>query len=354
MNEPARALPPVASVPLDAPPLASLSPSGSPAAPPTLEVPIAYEGDFATEPAGSTLPGLRVRAQGPDPIALVQRYLDPNQDNAAARDELIRLGEGAMQAIMARFPGPMRVDPHRARLELPPASRSGPLLSLLVAIGRPSVPFLTVRSTSGDPDVRFWATHLFAELPFAESSQAVLVRLFDDDVAVRRAARRAAAALIAAGPSTEAPLFPALERLARASSERLPRRLAAIETLGELTLPKAVPVLIAALADPASEVADAAHRALVQVTRQDFRRDARKWVDWWTANASRHRVEWLIDALVHESPTLRSAAAEELAPLVGRDFGYYDDLPADEREVAQARYLIWWEHERAARKKRST
>ncbi|WP_170228960.1 hypothetical protein [Polyangium fumosum] len=321
--------------------------------PATNELSAAPPADWNVAPAGSTLPS-RARAAGLDPVTLVQRFLDAGTEDGEAQKDLVRLGEAAMQAIMARFPGPLRIDPRvlSRGAELPLASRSGPLLALLVAMGRPAVPFLAVRSTANDPDVRFWATHLLGELVYPESAQAVSVRLFDEAAPVRRVARRAAAALITAGPATEAPILPTLERLARTSTERAGRRLLAIETLGELLIPKSVPVLIATLGETTAELVDAAHRALVHITRHDFRRDARKWDDWWTTNATRNRVEWLIDALLSGSPTIRRAAAEELAPIVGRNLGYYDDLPEDEREAAQVRYVLWWEQE-GRHKKRS-
>ncbi|MDI3287724.1 hypothetical protein [Polyangium sp. 15x6] len=302
--------------------------------------------DWNVSPVGSTLPS-RARAAGSDPITLVQRFLESGAEDGEAQKELVRLGEAAMQAIMARFPGPLRIDPRvlSRGAELPLASRSGPLLGLIVAMGRAAVPFLAVRSTAGDPDVRFWATHLLGELVYPESAHAIFVRLFDDAAPVRRVARRAAAMLIQAGPVTEAPILPTLERLARTSTERVGRRLLAIETLGELAVPRSVPVLIATLGETTAELVDAAHRALVHVTRHDFGRDVRKWNAFWTTNGARGRVEWLIDALLSDSPTLRRAAAEELAPLVGRDLGYYDDLPEDEREAAQVRYVLWWEQE---------
>ncbi|MRG91597.1 HEAT repeat domain-containing protein [Polyangium spumosum] len=313
---------------------------------PAAAAPAPAVAEWSAAPAGSTTPG-RPRPAGPDPITLVQRFLETGADDGDAFKELVRLGEAAMHAIMARFPGPLRLDPRvlSRGAELPLASRSGPLLGLIHAMGRSAVPFLAVRSTAGDPDVRFWATHLLGELVYPESAQAVFTRIFDDAAPVRRVARRAAAALVAAGPATEAPILPTLERLARNAGERVGRRQLAIEALGELASPKVVPVLITMLSETSSELVEAAHRALVIVTRHDFRRDAGKWNDWWSNNGARGRVEWLIDALLSESPTLRRAAAEELAPLVGRDLGYYDDLPEDEREAAQVRYVLWWEQE---------
>jgi hypothetical protein len=71
--------------------------------------------------------------------------------------------------------------------------------------------------------------------------------------------------------------------------------------------------------------------------------DAQRWAAWWQANSGRHRLEWLIDSLMHEQRALRAASSEELRLLTKEYFGYYDDLPKRERERAQARYREWWE-----------
>jgi len=76
-----------------------------------------------------------------------------------------------------------------------------------------------------------------------------------------------------------------------------------------------VPPLIAVLSDNSDEVSDTARRALLLITRQDFARDQKRWTEWWTKNAGRHRVEWLIDALMHEVPSIRRAAGDELKQL---------------------------------------
>ena len=94
--------------------------------------------------------------------------------------------------------------------------------------------------------------------------------------------------------------------------------------------------------------------ALALVTRQDFGTDAKRWLAWWAENKERHRLEWLIDSLMHEQAAVRAAAGEELKAITKEFFGYHDDLPRRERERAQARYREWWasvgrvKHSRAA------
>jgi HEAT repeat protein len=275
---------------------------------------------------------------------LIQRAVDGGHRGQEAFDELVRNGETVIQAVMARFPGPLRVDRHRARGELPAASQCGPILELLVAIRRPALPFVSVRTSAQDPEVRFWATHVLGELRYAEAATVLVPRLFDDDAQVRRIARRSAAALVTAG-GAGAPILRGLEDITRNQDQPRPHRVLAIETMGEIRSGSLVPPLLAALEDSSEEVSDAARRALLLITRQDFGRDGPRWHEWWAVNGARHRMEWLIDALMHELPSVRRAAGDELKLLTKEYFGYYDDLPKRERERAQGLYRAWWDRE---------
>jgi hypothetical protein len=120
------------------------------------------------------------------------------------------------------------------------------------------------------------------------------------------------------------------------------RRTLAIEALGEAREALGVQALIPLLDDPDNQVVNAVRGALVIMTRQDFGTASEKWRAWWGQNRERHRLEWLIDALMHEQAALRAAAGEELKTITKEYFGYYDDLPKRERERAQSRYREWW------------
>jgi hypothetical protein len=173
-------------------------------------------------------------------------------------------------------------------------------------------------------------------------------RLFDEDVSVRRIARRSAAALVNAGAAGQ-PIVQGLDYLTRNVDESQSRRVLGIETMGEMRSGPLVPSLIAVLGDGSEEVGEAARRALLLITRQDLGRDAARWSEWWAKNADRHRIEWLVDALMHDVAAIRRAAGDELKQLTKEYFGYYDDLPRKERERAQGRYREWWEKEGRAR-----
>ena len=81
------------------------------------------------------------------------------------------------------------------------------------------------------------------------------------------------------------------------------------------------------------------------LTRQDFGNDPDRWDPWTEANKDRHRIEWLIDGLLHGDEELRRAAGEELKHLTQEYYGYHPALPKRDREVAQRKYRRWWESE---------
>jgi hypothetical protein len=128
----------------------------------------------------------------------------------------------------------------------------------------------------------------------------------------------------------------------KSAEEPVQRRLLAIEALSEIRVPSVVPLLIGVLRDRSDTIAEAARTALMLVTRQDLGRSSEVWTAWWEQHKHEHRVEWLIQALTHDMPSIRRAAGDELKLVTREYFGYYDDLPAREREKAQAAYRQWW------------
>jgi hypothetical protein len=269
-----------------------------------------------------------------------------------AEAELLRAGGHAMSAIMARLPGPITIEPDRlVHGQLPRVAECGPVLRLVASQRRTALPF--VLSLVEDPDVerRFWATFLLTELVYPDVIEPLLRRVFDDDPRVRRAARAAARAFADAHPQT---IVERLDLVAMDSAAPRARRALAVEALGETREPLAVPALAPLLDDADGEVVAAVRAALTAITRQDFGASSEKWRAWWGHNRERHRLEWLIDALMHDQAALRAAAGEELKTLTKEYFGYYDDLPKRERERAQSRYREWWNSVGRVRFSRST
>jgi len=282
----------------------------------------------------------------------VERYLaDPSDEQAEG--ELLREGHQAMPAIMARFPGPIHRIPTPSEDEpVPTASSCGSILRLIAMQRRVALPWVLLEHVdSRSEEKRFWATFLLGELAYAEALPALVARLLDPSDRVRQAARWAAAGMARHhGEETARELG----RIVRDPTMGQEKRLVMLEVLEEIREPLAVPTFIAVLNDDAEDIALTARRALLVVARQDFGRDTRRWTQWWNAHSSRDRIEWLIDALVHETQGIRRAAGEELKAITKEYFGYYDDLPKRDRERAQARYHDWWATEGRARFTRPT
>ncbi len=268
------------------------------------------------------------------------------QDDGSSEGELLRQGQHAMPAIMARFPGPLRVDRSQLTPPLPKASDCGAVLRLVAGQRRVAVPFVLAVAVSDDVSVRFWATFLLAELPYVEVVPTIVARLYDADPRVRMASRAAAKAT--SDVAHEA-LLSEIGKVLRDQNATRGARIGVTEALGEMRESLAVPVLIRSLSDRDEELATVARRALIAITRQDFQRDEKRWLAWWGQNSARHRVEWLVDALTDETPGIRRAAADELKSITGETFGYYEDLPKRDRERAQQRFRDWWLQEGRAK-----
>jgi hypothetical protein len=282
-------------------------------------------------------------------VSLVDRVLaGPDEE---AETDLLRAGGYAMPAIMARFPGPISIEPERlATGPLPRVAECGPIIRLVASQRRTALPFV-LSHIEADVERRFWATYLLTELVYPDAIDAAVARAFDDDDLVRRAARAAVRALAESHPQ---PVIDRLGDVAKGENEHQLRRIRAVEALGEAREPLAIGVLLPLMGSGTPEVVAAVRAALVTITGQDFGLDAGKWSAWWETNKPRHRLEWLIDALMHDQRALRGAACDELRTITKEYFAYYDDLPKRERERAQARYREWWDKEGKVRFSRAS
>lgn len=270
-------------------------------------------------------------------VDLVDRVI--KADDEEAETQLLRAGGYAMPAIMQKFPGALTIEPDRLEQDpLPRVADCGPVLRLIASQRRTALPFVLAHVEAPDPESRFWATYLLTELVYPDAIDAAVARAFDEDEKVRRAARAAVHALAEAHPA------PVVERLGEFTlAQTVELRIRAIEALAETREPTAVQVLLPLLDENQAEIAAATQKALIVLTRQDFGVEQDKWTQWWDQNKGRHRLEWLIDSLVHEHRKMRNQAGEELKWITKESFGYYDDLPRRERERAQKKFRDWWD-----------
>jgi hypothetical protein len=172
---------------------------------------------------------------------------------------------------------------------------------------------------------------------------AVAQRLMHDrDAEVRRAAF-AAGQLLANDPESALALRNSLSGAARNETLAVTQRLAALDALSDLRDAQATPSLWRLLQDTNPSIAAAAQQALVVLAGHDFGHDVDAWAHWWDRNCQRHRIEWLIDALIDDSSNVRQSAMEQLRQISRLYVGFFDDNVLEERVRVQERYRIWWQ-----------
>ena len=156
-------------------------------------------------------------------------------------------------------------------------------------------------------------------------------------------------AAVGASPTAQASApQPAAAGASAATAERAPPKRALAPPVPKVDKQE-IRALIARLKGLGAD-AEAAHAALVGITKQDLGTKRRRWEVWWDKHQDDERVEWLFDGLSHKTPEIRASAEEELRALTGEYFGYHFDLPRPEREEARARWQSWWYESGRARR----
>lgn len=256
---------------------------------------------------------------------------------ARALDE----GVAIVPALITRLPGKLRVT-RESLLDggaLP--SSASALLQALVALRRNALPFLVVQSANTVPSARLFATLILGELPYAESVSALLPRFFDPDAQIRQAALTASRNL-RSSPELAAQLSLALERIVRSESEPAERRAAAANTIAALASASSVTALIDGLRTQDFALQAAIAEALRELTCQEFGPDLDAWTQWLSGHGARDRVEWLLDALSHESAALRQKALSSLKPIVPISLEGFEALDrGDQLAVIERSRRIW-------------
>ena len=250
--------------------------------------------------------------------------------------EALERPEETLGELAKRFPGKLHVDRFSVAGRPLRASQYGGLLDLVVRLGAASAELLIDRMTSPQRDTRFYATVCANELRPRNAVFTLVERLFDQDYGVRQLAVEA----LAGYPKDD--LSQALTRARRAVHSDDPEIVAAatlaIVNLGDID---AIDDLIDGIVR-ADRGAEHIRKALIALTAQDFGTNDKKWRKWYESARRRHRIEWLIEGLVHKEDTIRELAINDLRRLTGEYFGYHHDLPRKEREHAADRWSSWW------------
>ncbi|MFT5356643.1 MAG: hypothetical protein ACI9KE_003868 [Polyangiales bacterium] len=271
------------------------------------------------------------------------RFSGPDEPEAAVR-AVVQQGEAALPVLVREFPGPLFFDRSQPHRRLPRGRDISAVGRAIAAFGDLAVPYVISLFDRDDADDRFYAVLLSSEFSHARLVQPLGDRIFDDDRGVGTLALDVLRTLL----PFERELAALTERLraeARIPSASLETRVMALRALGELRDRAGLDMLALFVEKEREELAEAAHRSLVQITRQDFGDAVPRWLLWIDNNYERHRVEWLIDSLSHVDEAMRRDAADELKALTHEYYGYHPSLSKKEREIAQKKYRRWWEAE---------
>jgi len=315
--------------PMSAPPNADREPAGRrwrPAPPPT--------------GSEDSLPSVIVDV-GEDVEALVAELRDATPEDERVILPLLGVGEAALPALAREFPGNLWFDRNEPHARIPAGRDLSPVARTFVAFGQRSVAYLIPLLDHVEADTRYYATILASEFVHPDLVQPVGRRLFDSDPGVRSNAYRALSVLYAC----EVEFMQLIERL-RASARdgrKLQPQVVSVEALGRLRDADSFEFFVSLLDSPEDSLIRAAHASLVRLSCQDFGIQKKKWSAWYRKHGSRHRVEWLIDGLMHQDERLRRRASDELKHLTQEYFGYDPGLTKKEREAAQKKYRTWWQ-----------
>jgi len=323
----------------------SLGPNAPSSAPPSVQAePVAKSREWVPAPLPTTsegaLPSVIIDV-GDDVEQLIEALSVAGPEDEMVIPPLLAVGEGALPALAREFPGRLWFDRNEPHARIPPGRDVSPVARALVAFGQRSVPYLIPLLDHADPDVRYYATLLASEFVDPNLVQPIGRRRYDADPGVRSGAYRALSVLYAC----QAEFAQLIERLRAAARDgrKLQPQVTTIEALGRLRDAESFEFLVSLLDSPEVEVIRAAHASLVRLACQDFGTSKKKWRAWFDERDSVHRVEWLIDALMHSDERLRRRASDELKHLTQEYFGYHPGLPKRERDAAQRKYRRWWQ-----------
>ncbi len=243
-------------------------------------------------------------------------------------------GPAVLPELMRRFPGALWFNRHQKYTRLARGRDVSAIARTFVAFGAKADPYITtLLDPKSDDEARYYAVLVAADLGHTSLIAPLARLLFDHDTGIRNIALDVLVEF--RGAKELERLLEPVRAVAQSAGEAPARRRIAVRALGELHDSRAVKLLISLLSTDEPALVQAALRALTLLTHQDFGNSKRRWAAWYARHGRKSRLEWLLDALLHEDEGLRSAAFDEVLRQAGHTFGYNPAASKKERKIAQ-------------------
>jgi HEAT repeat protein len=275
-------------------------------------------------------------------LVLDLQHAGPDDERAAV-NALLRLGEAALPVLAQTFPGPLWFDRHRPHRRTPRGRDTSAIARAFYAFGVRATPYVATLTSNPHPERRYYALLLAGDMVHPSLLDAVSARVFDEDESIRKLAHEIVPRFGGLAGWNEQLVL--VRRAAKIRGKDPKRRLHALSALGAMRDAGSLRLLVELLEDDDRDVVRHAHLTLIALTAEDLGPSPRKWSAWADKNEGRHRIEWLIDALTHTDEALRTDAGDELKQLTQQYFGFHPGTTRREREVAQGKYRQWWQAE---------
>ena len=247
--------------------------------------------------------------------------------------------QAVMPSLSRYFPGVLREHPFGGMGARPEVGELSDCLHCLTRFGPDlAAPILLAELDHEDRLHRYAATWALSALRVPAALSRLALRVFDAEPAIATLALEVLDAY-RGEPDFEKVLAGVRDLVRRGDDFQRSR---AVLAVSELKDRGALPALIELLGTRPKELAEDAHRALIEITKQDLGSSDRRWRAWIEDNREVPRTRWLIDGLRSQDEAVRKSSQQELNRLTGQFFGYRFDASRAERESGLQAWNDWW------------
>lgn len=270
----------------------------------------------------------------------------PSEASALIREIVAAGAKRALAPLVRAFPGQLFF--LRSVGPLPRPNEISSVALAIAAFGAEAEEAIADLLSHPSGDIRYYALAIAKGALTPAVAVALTALLRDEDRELRRQALELLRS-ISAGDPARAHAADALVHKASDPSANSDERALSLDALGILGAIEVSERLALYLEDTDATIAGSARGALITIFADDRGPSRAAWQALLDARAHKHRIEFLIEGLLHENETIRREAGAELQRLSREYLGYHAGLPRRERELLKRRYEEWWEERGRAR-----